>query len=410
MPLMDRIPPELSARILSFCDPSDLATFSQVSAHSRNLVYGTEDQYIWRHVFLNTFDEPGAGDQITHTAEPLDWRKELQKRIRTGWKVDDLGVFVRVLLDASPDDDSDGESRNVRWVDRVLRESRVLDDDKTPNGARLRTFVALTHEQGDEEEREGILEEMRVTSRCFVYDLRNYHVGNSWGAFTKEGEVNWFHVEHLANVVLLNIREIQVLWKLKRPPIGLENLRPFWGVREDWAGVEGTWRRYVCFMDYRDLFVFNSSQNRSRTFFQDKRFREATRLIEVRLKLVPKVGLKYPILLPPHSNAVERYPALYFQGTSRGATGNQASLEGCVWVSDKDGAVRWWFLDILQASIHGDGTQTWCSQGVQIGCIGSKAGVVGNWGTVEHDEGDPVGPFWLWKVGDGDAPGLVDFT
>ncbi|KAG7097726.1 hypothetical protein E1B28_005046 [Marasmius oreades] len=398
---MDRIPPELSARILSFCGPSDLASFSQASVGSRNHVYGTEDQYIWREVFLNTFDEPRR-DAIGHPQlqdqnGSFNWREELQKRIRAGWKLDDLGILVRVLLEASPDDGTGEESKNARWVDRVLRESKVLGNDTTVNGARLRAYVSLTHEQGEEDERERVLEKMRIKSRCLVYDLRNYFPPNGWWPLDNEKEIDWVHLEHMANVVMMNLREIQTLWRLRRPPIGLENVRPFWGRGEDWAGVEGTWRRYVCFMDYRDLFTFNFPAGRSPGFFQDKRFREATRLIEVKLKLASKDRLKHPTLVPPHANGTEQYPTLYFHGTSKGATGNEATLEGCVWVSAKDSSVRWWFT-----TIHGDGAQTWCSQGVQMGCMGSKAGVVGNWGTVEHEMGDPVGtvcPFFLVRGG-----------
>ncbi|KZP32391.1 hypothetical protein FIBSPDRAFT_848798 [Athelia psychrophila] len=47
-----------------------------------------------------------------------------------------------------------------------------------------------------------------------------------------------------------------------------------------------------------------------------------------------------------------------------------------------------------------DGQSQWSSEGLQLGNAGSAAGVVGSWTGAQHDHGDPVGPFWLWKVAD----------
>jgi len=46
-------------------------------------------------------------------------------------------------------------------------------------------------------------------------------------------------------------------------PSGYEKTAPYsapgWNNRAsgDWAGVEGTWKRVISFMDYRDLVIYN---------------------------------------------------------------------------------------------------------------------------------------------------------
>ncbi|ESK98242.1 f-box domain-containing protein [Moniliophthora roreri MCA 2997] len=441
VPLLHRIPPELSARILSFCEARDLARFSQTCALARELVYGTEDQYIWREVFLNTYDDPRqalricATDDESSSAVCVNWKSELQKRTQAqlaALRTDDpaeianerkhsLETFLTVILEAlparnpTPFEPQPQPSLNVMWLDRVLRESRILDASYLRNEARLcarlRSYVGLTHDDGElDEDKEISLGERRTKSRSYVYDLRNYHMENNWGPFMVDGSVNWEHIEHLINVVLMNLRELPGMW-MKKPPLGLQVTRAFTAPAlrggEDWAGVEGTWRRYVCFMDYRDLFAFNfsnvASGPRSPTFFDDPRFREATRLIEVKLSLVPRDKLRHlrPHPEPKTHNAL--YPTLYFAGISRGVTGNESNVEGNVRIG-LDGTVRWQFATLY------DGATQWTSQGAQIGGIGCASGVVGNWTTSLHDQGDPVGPFWLFKCEEHNAPNLADFT
>ena len=71
--------------------------------------------------------------------------------------------------------------------------------------------------------------------------------------------VNWEHVEHIVNVVGLKLRETDNAWLgfYKKPLFKMEALRAYSAVGSferpegDWAGVTGTWRRFVCFMDYR---------------------------------------------------------------------------------------------------------------------------------------------------------------
>ena len=114
---------------------------------------------------------------------------------------------------------------------------------------------------GESEESHKRLQADRTASRCFVYNLRNYTRETLWGPYTTNGDgkvtVNWEHLEHIMNVVVMNVREVPNHWEEVWPTWGLESTRAYSAphVRNrnpnDWAGVEGVWRRVVCFMDYR---------------------------------------------------------------------------------------------------------------------------------------------------------------
>jgi len=232
-------------------------------------------------------------------------------------------------------------------------------------------------------------------SRCFVYDLRNYRRDNNYGPFLRDGAVNWTHAESIVNVIALNIAEPE--WWDQRPPMGLNATQPYsapgasCSATVDWAGVVGKWKRYVCFMDYRDLFAFNYSSMthgpRDPAFFEDVTFHEATRLIDLELKLTP-----LPVSVPSSSDPIgSRFPELFFEGVSSGLPGASATVSGSVTMG-VDGIPRWHIATTY------DGHTQWSSEGIQIGNIASAAGVVGSWTGAGHDTADPVGPCWLWKV------------
>jgi len=101
--------------------------------------------------------------------------------------------------------------------------------------------------------------------------------------------------------------------------------------------------------------------------------------------------VKFPVGDPPHANPL--YETLYFSGTSRGgSTGQESIVQGFVYMGH-DYIPRWRFT-----SIH-DGRPQWSSEGAQIGNVGSAIGVAGTWSAFHHGDGDPVGPFWFWKIG-----------
>jgi hypothetical protein len=94
-----------------------------------------------------------------------------------------------------------------------------------------------------------------------VYDLGNYRRDNDYGPFLGRGQINWVQAEAIVNVIQTNLMDLRDIWMDRRPPVGLEATRAYSvaGARNrlsvDWACVEGTWRRFVCFMDYRCVLL-----------------------------------------------------------------------------------------------------------------------------------------------------------
>ncbi|KAJ7630586.1 hypothetical protein FB45DRAFT_915944 [Roridomyces roridus] len=404
-PALFMLPHELLEFILLFCHPRDIAHFAMTCRSAETLVYGSVDLYFWRQLFLNYFDDPRL--QLPHPVDgAFDWKGQLIRRMKAervvftgGDRQSALETLLSIAGEALPSSIVIQRSRNVDWLHHVLSTSAVLDASFAPNearfGDRLKAYMGLSLTPDTEDN----LEQLRTTrthSRCAVYDLRNYHRGNRWGPYMTDGSINWSRVEQLINVVETNLREQQIEHPsipFPRPPVGLQAIRPhsapgdFSGA--DWAGVEGTWRRYVCFMDYRDQFSDAVGGARDPSFFDDIEFHEATRLIELQLHLIPreKMRIKFPTGDPP-ANPHKDYPTLYISGTSRGASTQEAMVQGFVYMGE-DFVPRWRFT-----SIH-DGHPQWSSEGVQIGGIGSAMGVSGTWSAFHHGEGKP---YWLWKV------------
>jgi len=85
---------------------------------------------------------------------------------------------------------------------------------------------------------------------------------------------------------------------------------------------------------------------RNPSFFKDSRFREATRLIEVRLHLISRDQFHFDNYdARGESSSHPLYPTLYFAGASRGLTGPEANIEGYVKVAE-DGTIRWRFVSL----------------------------------------------------------------
>jgi hypothetical protein len=148
---------------------------------------------------------------------------------------------------------------------RVLCDSKMLDSPVMCSDGRvsqligrIRTYVALSLDEAStiDNESKDRLESLRVRSRCAVYDLRHYRCETQYGPYLKGGAVNWMHAEAIINVIQMNLQETH-LWVDTHPPVGLEATRTYsvTGAANrapaDWACIEGTWRRFVCFMDYR---------------------------------------------------------------------------------------------------------------------------------------------------------------
>lgn len=373
------IPPEIIQHILAFCHPLDVSAFSRTCRAAYNVVYSPNDQYLWRELIIHHFDDPRKSLRYTTSSIPFryDWKMELQRRIMTssivlnarGISEDQLRfaleTFISIIDDASPISQTQGEPSNgLCWLASLLHQSRIFHRQPPQELKQLvaRLSVYFLFSDVDEDEEYALISPgQRTESRCFAYDLRNYNMDNNWGPYLRDGSVNWLHVQHLMTVIWANLADLPERWKHVRPSVGLEATRAFSvpdiASQQDWAGVEGTWKRCVCFMDYRDLFSFNFSNvfrgPRNKAYFtENARFREATRLLEVKLKVVARDKLKFSDMDDDLAVRNPLYPPLYFHGVSRGVDGNGSVTEGMVKMGN-DGVVRYKFV-----SVH-DGTTQW---------------------------------------------------
>lgn len=272
------IPPEIIEHALTFCHPFDVASFSLTCRFAYYLVYHGNDSHLWRQLFLlYPFDDPRsclkASDDLDFIPK-FNWKAELQRRIKAEeiasgtdgkaitWKFA-LDTFISVVQEASPllIGRELEPSHNIDWLTRVLENSPLFHASICPGDeqvlqllARLKSCFALLLE-GDKSIAQ--LKGQRSASRCYVYNLRNYRFGNDWGPFVEGGGVNWRHIEAILNVILMNLSELPGLWSINQPPLGFHATRAYSAPdsllrdHKDWAGIEGTWRRHVCFMDYR---------------------------------------------------------------------------------------------------------------------------------------------------------------
>ncbi|KAF8912947.1 hypothetical protein CPB84DRAFT_1670444 [Gymnopilus junonius] len=425
-------PVELTQHILSFCHPWDVANFSLTCSAAYILIYHASDQYLWRHLYNTSFDLPFSVADPTNRKEQMNWKDELTSRMRVelalfscpmthSEKLRMLRMLITVIQDSSWAISRTGTSRNTAWLGRIMRQSLLLhnlysvpESDSEEDAqlyAQLRAYLALIIDLINDKKSLSKLIDRRDLSRAYVYNLLHYNAENKWGPFLPDGRVNWIHAEHLIDVVALNVRELPGSWALTRPPSCLDPPRlsaiassSFH--KTDWQGLKvSTWRRYVCFMDYRTLLsgLFFYRKLTHPKFFKDPRFREATRLVEVKLHVVPCNQLRFHRTISNATPDHDIYPPLYFTGSSKGVNGNEAAVEGLVTMG-QDGKARWQLISIY------DGHPQWSSSGAQIGGIGSAMGVIGVWTTTHHDQDDPAGPFWLWKVEDNSPTHLMEFT
>ena len=275
--MIGTLPTELVQHILVFCRPKDVATFSQTCRQSRVLIYGTNDQFLWRELFLAVpFDDLADPDRGLEA--PGDWKSELQVRIRAETLVtlpyEDMrtgdhdsisnafDTLTRVLNSTPPD-----EPKNLRWLTSIAARSFVFNDyDRFPrflsNTQPLHRLLAFSWDLwGLGMSKGGLREHLLDDARYFVYNLSKYSAKSNWGAFSwtsSEGRTifvaNWEHIKHCVTTLLLHGGDVDL------PPHGLRHAVPYSApgsylrASDDWAGVEGVWLRDVCFLDYTTLF------------------------------------------------------------------------------------------------------------------------------------------------------------
>jgi hypothetical protein len=279
------VPPEITEHALLHAHPRDVASFAQTCRFARALVYQSGDQHLWRQLFLLLpFDDPRKLPAIT-SAEygcevQVDWMAELQQRMRASRTISSIETHPEDLLEAlktlisvvhsaahvSMDSPSDSQSHNLNWLCQVMRDTDIFGSKTcywSPDEQQLLAQLYCYIGWRDGMKKECRRYKSRNLARGFVYDLRKYSRLNSYGPFLpdKSGRVNWMHVECIITVIDRNLWDLNGRWEHSRPPRTMNSLRAYSapGVlkrdKRDWAGVEGTWRRYVCFMDYRYGYI-----------------------------------------------------------------------------------------------------------------------------------------------------------
>ncbi|KAG9314698.1 hypothetical protein JVU11DRAFT_5505 [Chiua virens] len=424
------IPPEVAEQALLLCHPRDIASFTQTCRAACSLVNDTLDQYFWRQLFLLfPFDDPRQTCRGLRKDLLFDWKTELQRRVQVEIITRSprstyeelhatLATLLSVVRSASPvpHDSERMPSLSLAWVMHILESTNILQLSLSPQRrafqtlSRLRSYLALTLDNDDDEFGKLHLKSRRTTSRSQVYNLSNYHRDNDWGPFTpKSREVDWFHVECIVNVISFNLADhsrhfwersrlvvskqlerIQLLMQLTSPPM----------IGQEWRETgDESFHSWIIAFNVDEVLLPFAVQNRGghargELFFEDPHFSEATRLIELKLYLITSDAVpKYYTLerFPQSEDAM--YPTLYFSGSSFGIHGNEATVVGSVYMCD-DGVVRWRFVSVRE------GRMQWSSEGVQLGGIASAMGIVGTWTGAHHERGDPAGKMkhMLWKT------------
>ena len=279
---IEDLPSEVIEEILLLLDPTDVAQFAQTCSDYYALVYGQEDQHLWRELYLRQpLDDPRRSyTSLGHPLPAIDWKSQLQRIMRartvlvkdpTNYSPEERCKVLRTLLDlvtnVVPDThpDSMEPSPNHAWVTVMLRASPLLDVDYTGTEfspeenqlrARLHTYYGITADDHHLAKRNA--------SRVFVYAMRNYKWDNDFGPFTMDGtgRVNWVHVRAIHHVMSMHIVPVLdpeqeagafTLFPMSMPwTLSITNGVNLDEVR-DWAGINGRWQCSFCFCDHREL-------------------------------------------------------------------------------------------------------------------------------------------------------------
>jgi hypothetical protein len=274
------IPPEIIEQVLVFLDPLDVAPFSQTCKSFYDLVYPTQDNHLWRTLYLaQSFDDPRRA-VTSHLDRPpsesIDWKGSLQAIIRARTVVMDpskcrpgerevtLRTLIKMLRDATPATSYNGNtlSGNLIWLVVLLRDGAFLTHHtpgSTEAEVQMRAYllVHLGLTQCDTSSAN------KAAALAYVYDLRNYGYGSSFGPYMSDGSgrINWVHLHAIHRAIamhLVDLREdepfVFPLIPISMPycqsviPPGVDLAK-----ERDWAGVEGLWHCTFSFIDHRDL-------------------------------------------------------------------------------------------------------------------------------------------------------------
>ncbi|EAU92633.2 hypothetical protein CC1G_01678 [Coprinopsis cinerea okayama7 len=410
------LPVEVLQRILLFCTPRDVSTFSRSCRATYSIVYQADDQHLWRELYLgHPLDNPyevvqERRDHKLHarSVDKLNWKERLTEVVKAASlatssqhpTMPDCTQAIRTFhtllselrVACRSKNGSLAECYNSRWLEDTLSGSLLLENPeeedvssevaKQPSDmplkrSRLRISLCKYFDNpSNVNVEDSPFYERRMTSRCFVYDLRNYTSSTRWGPFYPSGRPDWVHVDHLMTVVWMNVCELSAV-NLPLPPRGIEAIRAFSAPgsdpkAEDWAGAEGTVLHLrptlelsklapfpqdlgadSCASWTTGIYSFSDDGPRSSRMFSDPGFREAIRLLEVTLKLITPdeykaYGRGAPDI-PAESETDEHHPVLFFKGGSRGPHGAESIIRGLVFM-DTEGFVKWRLFSVYDST------------------------------------------------------------
>ncbi|KAI4251158.1 MAG: hypothetical protein LQ352_005020 [Teloschistes flavicans] len=252
-------------------------------------------------------------------------------------------------------------------------------------------------------------------ARSRVYDLRQHTENSLWGPFLSDGSlgVDWEKVEALTIILAHNIQHFgnkycepdSILlpprhepfagatpYSLKLPPIDPQIERPLPNLSAlgDPYNITGLWMRVVCFLDYRELFTFNFSEDQPLPNLPRPPLdtEEAIRFITMKLETT---GIERP-----GEGDGQRLPVVHFKGFSTIALPSidpnaNSQIRGTVRLTPEN-QVRWTTFSVF----HGE--ERWRSESIQLGGVQAGRGVVGYWFDKDFDEYGPAGPTSFWKI------------
>ncbi|KAI0348197.1 hypothetical protein BDW22DRAFT_1350363 [Trametopsis cervina] len=202
-----------------------------------------------------------------------------------------------------------------------------------------------------------------------------------------EGCLRMDNVYHDVRAALTSWHALRPGYWAPYPPFKPDPLEAEPSVERDWAGVEGVWQRCVVWLDYDNLITQNDHD-----FAGDNDSLEEIVLI---VPLTMKIVGYSPAAIPGY----EHMPTIHIEGEMGGPLWeiehDQRRIHGTVGVIG-DGSIRW---SIYSSTIGDRDEDEWVSEGVQIGGIGSRCGVLGLWTGVTHEpQAEPIGAWWQWRV------------
>ncbi|KAF2124087.1 hypothetical protein P153DRAFT_426902 [Dothidotthia symphoricarpi CBS 119687] len=424
-------------RILEEINPEDLAACALTSRGFNEFI--KKNKRLYKAHYLRILDDPRRKPR---DPEP-EWVPELQKIVKCRrilqsadnfLKRDEFGFVASTVesLIATASTDQFNHSQNQNLVSQSFSISQNHDAFMCRSSLYSRAGTEYQKAADDEESRQlsakllclfGIPSSTigrRVLSthsyaRSRVYDLRTYTDKTQWGPFRDDGSMrtDWEMVESLMIVLAYNsglccrrfLQNFRPPWSeplegvVPRQADGVSNAL----TREldvplqlrDPYNVSGLWSRIVCFMDYNDLYQFNFSSQAMKVPSDEPReplnTEEAIRHILMDLQVTsiePAGEFDNPTL-----------PVVHFNGKSRAVDAAwdpsaNSKIRGSVRLTPS-GDVRWQTISVFYG-----GEERWRSEGIQVGGVRSKRGVIGTWFDKDFDPHGPAGPTAFWKTCD----------